>query len=155
MARPRLGPRRARALSGRRAAPVCRNGQGSPISPSQPDFRKSQPMSFPFFDAPLHEPSQFVGFAGNRIDRQSERRPDDCVIRALKDGDARIMVLGSGRILLRPEGEGFSPWFTVAECGQSGFDPASSILLGLASHGPALALHAKLDPEQPCEGLEM
>lgn len=112
-------------------------------------------MSFPFFDAPLREPSQFVGFAGNRIDRQSERRPDDCVIRALTDAAARIMVLGGGRVLLRPDGERFDPWFTVAECGRLGFDPAASILLGLADHGPALALHARLDPERPLDGLEM
>ena len=26
-------------------------------------------MTFPLFDAPLREPSQFVGFAGNTIDR--------------------------------------------------------------------------------------
>lgn len=112
-------------------------------------------MSFPFFDAPFREPSQFVGFAGNRIDRQSERRPDDCVIRALTAQTARIMVIGKGRILLKPDGQSFDPWFTVAECNQLGFDPAASILLGVATHGPALALHAKLDPEQPFEGLEI
>lgn len=112
-------------------------------------------MSFPFFDAPLREPSQFVGFAGNRIDRQSERRPDDCVIRALTAQTARIMVIGKGRILLKPDGQSFDPWFTVAECNQLGFDPAASILLGVATHGPALALHAKLDPEQPFQGLEI
>ena len=36
-------------------------------------------MSFRLFDAPLREPSQFVGFAGNTIDRQSENRADDSV----------------------------------------------------------------------------
>ncbi len=112
-------------------------------------------MSFPFFDAPLREPSQFVGFAGNRIDRQSERRPDDCVEKALTDPAARLMVLGGGRILLKPDGERFDPWFTVADCAGLGFDPAAAILLGLADHGPALALHAGLDPEHPLDGLEM
>ena len=31
-------------------------------------------MPFRLFDAPQAEPSQFVGFAGNIIDRQSENR---------------------------------------------------------------------------------
>ncbi|MFC5387643.1 NAD(+) diphosphatase [Aquamicrobium segne] len=112
-------------------------------------------MYFPFFDTPLREPSQFVGFAGNRIDRQSERRPDHCVFDALTDPSARIMVLGNGRVLLRPHGEAFDPWFSVAECGQLGFDVAGAILLGTADHGPALALSAALDPEKPLAGLEI
>ena len=39
-------------------------------------------MPFCLFDAPLREPSQFVGFSGNRIDRKSENRADDCVDRS-------------------------------------------------------------------------
>ena len=118
--------------------------------------RLSRPTGgFPFFDAPLREPSQFVGFAGNRIERQSERRPDNCVERALTEPVARLMVLGGGRILLKPEGESFDPWFTVGECSHLGFDPAAAILLGLAGHGPALALQAGLDPAQPIAGLDI
>ncbi len=37
-------------------------------------------MSFPFFDAPPREPSQFVGYAGNAIDRRSEERSDDSTL---------------------------------------------------------------------------
>ena len=40
-------------------------------------------MTFALFDAPLREPSQFVGYAGNTIDRQSEKRSDDSVELAL------------------------------------------------------------------------
>ena len=42
-------------------------------------------MTFRLFDAPQAEPSQFVGFAGNIIDRQSENRADDSVEKALAD----------------------------------------------------------------------
>ena len=42
-------------------------------------------MNFRLFDAPLQEPSHFVGFAGNRLNRLSENRSDDCVEKALED----------------------------------------------------------------------
>ena len=42
-------------------------------------------MSFPLFDAPEREPSQYVGFAGNQIDRMSENRSEDALGAALGD----------------------------------------------------------------------
>jgi NAD+ diphosphatase len=38
-------------------------------------------MPFRLFDAPQAEPSQFVGIAGNIIDRHSENRADDSASR--------------------------------------------------------------------------
>ena len=73
-------------------------------------------MTFRLFDAPLREPSQFVGFAGNRIDRQSENRSDDCVEIALKDPAARILPMRDGRRYLKLKDNGaFDPWFDLAE----------------------------------------
>ena len=42
-------------------------------------------MTFSLFSAPEREPSQFVGFSGNRIDRQAENRTDDVLETALAD----------------------------------------------------------------------
>ena len=40
-------------------------------------------MTFRLFDAPPSEPSQFVGFAGNTINRHSENRSDNSAERRL------------------------------------------------------------------------
>ena len=72
-------------------------------------------MSFRLFDAPLREPSQFVGFAGNRIDRQSENRADDAVEEALADRTARLMLMHAGRLYLKLDDGKFDPWFKADE----------------------------------------
>ena len=53
--------------------------------------------TFSLFDAPEREPSHFVGFAGNRIDRQSENRRDDCVVEALDEIAANRVRETAGR----------------------------------------------------------
>jgi NAD+ diphosphatase len=73
-------------------------------------------MSFRLFDAPLREPSQFVGFAGNTIDRQSENRADDSVEKALADPTTRLLLMNGGRLHLKLGGGGLDPWFSAAEC---------------------------------------
>ena len=67
-------------------------------------------MTFPLFDAPPLEPSRFVGFAGNTIDRQSENRADDSAQKALADPAARILAMRAGRIYLKVYGAGFDPY---------------------------------------------
>ena len=42
-------------------------------------------MTFALFDAAEREPSQAIGFAGNTIDRQSEKRSDNSAEKALAD----------------------------------------------------------------------
>jgi NAD+ diphosphatase len=106
-------------------------------------------MSFRLFDAPLREPSQFVGFSGNRIDRQSENRPDDCVEKALADPRARLMAMREGRLYLRrASGETFEPWFERAA--SAAIEPAldQAILLGMSDQGPVLAVPAGMEPER-------
>ena len=73
-------------------------------------------MSFRLFDAPEREPSQFVGFAGNTIDRQSEKRRDDSVATALADPTVRVMLTRGGRAYLKLNGEGFEPFFSSCRC---------------------------------------
>ena len=104
-------------------------------------------MNFRLFDAPLREPSQFVGFAGNRIDRQSENRADDAVEKALADPTARLMLMHAGRLYLKLDDGKFDPWFDVA--GSEAFDVSldRGVLLGFADAGPVLAVPAGIEPE--------
>lgn len=96
-------------------------------------------MTFPFFDAPAREPSSFVGFADNRIDRQSEFRADEAAETALADPAARLMVMGEGRILLASNGQGFGPWYDVAGARTLGARLEDAVLLGWSPAGPVLA----------------
>ncbi|MCK1975245.1 hypothetical protein LNK20_21405, partial [Bacillus safensis] len=57
-------------------------------------------MAFRLYDLPEIEPSRSVGFSGNRIDRQSEKRQDDSAFTALELPETRIMLLGGNRLLL-------------------------------------------------------
>ncbi|KQZ82955.1 NADH pyrophosphatase [Mesorhizobium sp. Root157] len=105
-------------------------------------------MVFRLFDAPEREPSQFVGFSGNRIDRQSEHRDEDSVANAMADPSARLLVLRDGRILLKLKDEAFDPWFAVGELGGLAALTEQAILLGSADWGPALAVPAGGEAEQ-------
>jgi len=101
-------------------------------------------MVFRLFDAPPREPSQFVGFSGNRIDRQSENRPDDCVQVALADPRARLMLISENKLFLKAQGEGFDCWFSLAESEAHGARLGEIILLGLSAAGPVLAAPSAL-----------
>ncbi|TIP35650.1 MAG: NADH pyrophosphatase, partial [Mesorhizobium sp.] len=96
-------------------------------------------MSFRLFDAPLREPSQFVGFAGNRIDRQSEK--------ALADRTTRLMLMHAGRLYLKLDGDKFDPWFNVAESEAFDVSLDRGVLLGFSDAGPVLAVPAGVEPE--------
>ncbi|BCG76522.1 NAD(+) diphosphatase [Mesorhizobium sp. 113-3-3] len=106
-------------------------------------------MSFRLFDAPLREPSQFVGFAGNTIDRQSENRADDSVERALADPRTRLLLMNGGRLHLKLGTSGsLDPWFDAA--GSEPFKPsfAGAVLLGFSEQGPVLAMPVAIEAEQ-------
>ena len=104
-------------------------------------------MTFALFDAPLREASQFVGYAENRIDRQSEKRSDDSTQKALAHPAARLMLMRAGRILLKSKEGGFDPYFQLGETAPlaPAFDRA--VLLGHLSDVPVLAVPAGVDPE--------
>lgn len=104
-------------------------------------------MSFRLFDAPLAEPSQFVGFAGNRIDRQAENRSDDAMENALADPAVRLIVMGAGRILLKQMSSGgFDGYFPQSEAEALGADRSSAVLLGYGEVGPVVAMPTAIEP---------
>jgi NAD+ diphosphatase len=104
-------------------------------------------MSFRLFDAPEREPSQFVGFAGNRIDRQSELRGEDSVEKALANPAARLMLIREGRLFLKRIEDRFDAHFALDECHPLEARLDDAILLGFDESGPILAAPCALDPE--------
>lgn len=105
-------------------------------------------MKFSLFDAPEREPSQFVGFAGNVIDRQSENRTDDCLERALAEPATRILLSRAGRLHLRIAADGrLDAYHTAQEARRLGAKPEQGVLLGMSAAGPVIAAPAGLDAE--------
>lgn len=104
-------------------------------------------MTFPLFDAPEREPSQFVGFAGNRIDRQSENRTETSLATALADPKARVLLTRAGRLHLKMTDGGFDGYFSVDEARDLGARLEHAVLLGASEHGPLIAAPAGLDAE--------
>jgi NAD+ diphosphatase len=106
-------------------------------------------MPFRLFDAPQAEPSQFVGFAGNIIDRQSENRADDSVTKALANPSTRLLLVGNGRILLKLDSNGIAAegYFSSAEAVSLGSEASNAILLGISPRGPVVAVPVAADPE--------
>src|SRR5581483_10160740 len=89
-----------------------------------------------FFDGlPAEEPSSLTGFAGNRIDRRSEKRGEDAIAAALSDRDARIYLFRGDKALLR----GDDPLFLETEAGDLGGLAHDVVLLGWTETGPRLA----------------
>src|SRR5262245_866943 len=111
-------------------------------------------MSFRLFDAPLHEPSRFVGFAGNIIDRWSEKRADDSVETALADPAARLLLLRDGRICLKLNGAGFEPYYSVSAAVDLSASLERAVLLGFSEGNPVLAAPAGVDPEHLPDGIK-
>jgi len=104
-------------------------------------------MPLPLFSAPYAEPSQFIGFSGNRIDRQAESRSDDSALLALAEPAARMMLIGGGRAFLKKAEAGFDPYFTVGEARALQAKLEQAVLLGFDAHGPVLATRAGVEPE--------
>ncbi|MBO6900573.1 MAG: NAD(+) diphosphatase [Rhizobiaceae bacterium] len=104
-------------------------------------------MTFPLFDAPQREPSQFVGFAGNRVDRQSENRTEDSLARALADPAARILLMRAGRIHLKLADGIFDAHYSSDEARALGAKLDHAVLLGRSEAGPVIAAPAGLDAD--------
>ncbi len=111
-------------------------------------------MTFPLFSTGA-EPSALTGFSGNRIDRQSEHRPDDCVDVALADPQARIMVARAGRLYMRETGDGrLTGWHHIDGVRDLEVKLAHAVLLGTQDGRPLLAAPAGMDPETAPEGIK-
>ncbi|MBK8455819.1 MAG: NAD(+) diphosphatase [Phyllobacteriaceae bacterium] len=111
-------------------------------------------MNFSLFSAPPEEPSRRVGFAGNRIDRQSEMRNDDSATQALADPAARLLVLGGGRAFLKTGDGVVDPWWTAGESAALRPNFGAAVLLGWLGGGPVLAASAGVDAEAAPAGVK-
>lgn len=111
-------------------------------------------MNFSLFDAPQHEPSQFVGFGGNIIDRQAEHRKDDVTAKALAEPAVRLMLMRGGRCYLKKDETGFEPYFSLAEAEALGVDLSGAVLLGVDPDGPVVAAPGGLEPDALPEGVK-
>lgn len=111
-------------------------------------------MTFPFFAAPEREASSFVGFAGNRIDRQAENRTDDALEAALADPRVRIMQSRGGRLYLKLNGGGFDAYFGLGEAQAMGAKLSDAVLLGLSAAGPVVVAPGALEPEALPDGIK-
>lgn len=111
-------------------------------------------MNFRLFDAPVREPSQFVAFAGNRIDREAEARADDALDKALADPATRILLNKGGRLYLKANGSGLDPYFGVAELAGLKARMEHGVLLGMSPSGPVVAAPGGLEPEELPEGVK-
>jgi len=101
-------------------------------------------MPFRLFDVPDTEPSHFVGFAGNRIDRHAEKRGDDAVSIASANTKARILLIGQGQVLVE-QGSIGNALFGLQEA--EGLLPtaAATIYLGMQDDMPVLAAPSTID----------
>ena len=105
-------------------------------------------MVFSLSDLPDIEPSSLVGFAGNRIDRLSEKRQDDSAFNALELPETRVMVLGNHKLLLDYTDENAPrALFSLTQVQVFSPDLDEPVLLGLQDGVPIVALMAPLDPD--------
>jgi len=112
-------------------------------------------MSDLFASRTVPEPSALTGFAGNRLVRLSEKRSETSVPDALADPRARLLLLGEGRALLRPNGETADPWFTIDQATGLGAQGSDSVLLGYQADGtPILAAPVSIDADHAPDGLK-
>lgn len=94
-------------------------------------------MSF-FDNRVFREASHDNGFSGNRLDRRSEQRADDCVAQSLKDPSARLYLFAGDKALLEASNGRLSPLFDLAQAKALGLAEDSLILLGYSDDGPRL-----------------
>lgn len=106
-------------------------------------------MTSLFLNAPEREPSQFVGFAGNQIDRQSENRTEDSLPKALADPRLRVLQSRGGRLYLKLHGDGdFDAYFSLDEVRAMGAKLQHGVLLGMSEHGPVVMVPGAKEPEE-------
>lgn len=101
-------------------------------------------MSFRLFDVPETEASHFVGFAGNRINRHSEKRSDDVVTLALGNANARMLLIGQGQVLVTQRDTG-DALFSLDEAAALLPAQDKTVYLGMQDDMPILAAPSALD----------
>jgi NAD+ diphosphatase len=95
-------------------------------------------------DRPATGPSPLLGYGNSRINRAAERRADDAIIsRLANDASARAYAIGGEMVVLRKNGAGFDPLFTLAEARALG-TARETVFLGMMDD--AARFGVALDP---------
>lgn len=111
-------------------------------------------MASSLFSSQDNEPSQFVGFSGNRIDRQAENRTDDSLSVAMKDPQARVLQTRGGRLYLKLFATGFDAYFSIDEARAMNAKLDFAVLLGMSEHGPVIAVPGAIEPDDLPENIK-
>ncbi|MDO6962371.1 NAD(+) diphosphatase [Rhizobium alvei] len=105
--------------------------------------------------SPHPEASSLVAFAGNRLDRQSEHRTDDCVELALKNEKVHCFAFARGKLVMKHEEQVLDPLFAPYELRDLDPDFDNAILLGYEENGePRVAVPVGIDPETAFDHLK-
>ena len=99
--------------------------------------------------APHPEPSLLTAFSGNRLDRQSEYRADDCVEKALAGDGMHILAFTGPRLILKHDGQILDPLFAPYELAELQPDFDNAVLLGYKENGePRVAVPVLIAAEE-------
>ena len=105
-------------------------------------------MTIRLAGAPHPDPSSETGFAGNRLERRSEKRNANSTREGLSDDRAHLYLLSENRVLLKHDEEIFDPLFARSEILDLEVDLDGAVLLGFeADEPPVLAAWADIDKE--------
>ena len=84
-----------------------------------------------FFAGSRHNPSfQGLGYAHNRLDRDTEHRTEETLRARLTDPDARFYLFDDDRLLVRNKADQFDPLFSRVTALSIGADLERAIILG-------------------------
>lgn len=111
-------------------------------------------MSFSLFDNSADEPSRFVGFADNRVDRQAENRSEADLSNALAHPQLAVLILRGGRLCVKMESDVPQCRFTLGEANALGARMEHAVLLGTDGNGPIAAVPGSLEPEYLPDGIK-
>lgn len=107
-------------------------------------------MTSSLFDqtGPHNEPSQLVAYSQNKLDRQSEHRPDDCLEVALKTDGAHAFAISGGRLVMKHDRQVLDALYAPYELAPLQPDAENAVLLGYEQNGePRLAVPVNVDIE--------
>lgn len=96
--------------------------------------------------SPFPEPSAGVGFACNRLVRDSENRDETSLDHALASDSVQFHIYSRGTVLVQ-KGDTPGALFSRDVVEQFGGDLQKAVLLGEARDGPRIAVPAKIDPD--------
>ena len=100
------------------------------------------------FGGPWPEPSALVGFAQNRLVRDTENRDGESLGKALADPDTRFHLFAGAKALVRKDDRPTAT-FTLSQCEAFSPEFGSAVLLGSDAHGPRIAALIGLEGEAP------